>query len=160
MSSDLRAGLIGRRLLRFGKAGLPDVVSAPVEGTVPHDLHIDYGRRIVTYVVRDPYTFDEWRTLTERVLTDSQVPRPLKVLIDHSLATAPLRDFAERIVKYLEHHRDQVSGSRVAVIVQDEANFGMGRMVELLAGGRQLPVRIRVLNDRDEGRRWLEHGTV
>jgi hypothetical protein len=44
--------------------------------------------------------------------------------------------------------------------VQDEANFGMGRMVELLAGGRQLPVRIRVLNDRDEGRRWLEHGTV
>lgn len=100
---------------------------------------------------------DEWRAVATALLASDFCREHGKVLIDRRRATAPTTAFAETMTYFLAAHRSALSGKRAAVVVADEAGFGMSRMTELLAQCKAPEVLIRTFRDYDAAVEWLSN---
>ena len=82
-----------------------------------------------------------------------------RLLVDRRTATAPSRQFVERMASFLERNARQLDGWRTAVVAGDDAGYGVGRMMQLTTEARQVAVQIRVFRTCEEAERWLETST-
>ena len=118
--------------------------------TMPIHVSAQPGYSVMTY--EDPYVFAEWETAMHGLIATSQNAR---LLVDRRNALAPSREFAERMVSFLERHAEQLRGWRTAVVSGDDAGFGVGRMMQLTLEARRVAVHIRVFRTYDEAEQWL-----
>jgi hypothetical protein len=119
----------------------------PITWTIEHDLHL------VLFAVSDPYTMDEWRDAATAILSAPIPPMPL--LVDRRQSEPLTTHAVDDIVRFLAEHHTAVAARRVAILVEDDANFGMGRMTELRAVAEIPQAAIRTVRTYDDAISWL-----
>lgn len=113
------------------------------------------GIVMLTYDDRDT-TFGEWAAALDQILAHPDFEPEYGFLSDRRLAPAPpTTENVKNSVAYL-HSQDRLKHVRWATVVDGTADFGMGRMSELLAQGySDGRVTIRVFRDLHTAREWL-----
>ncbi len=124
---------------------------------MPLSYSIDVTTEVVTFhYVSDP-PFSEWASTMDAVLRDSAFRHGYGFLLDRSqITTAAETEYIRRIVEYVRAHEHQLSSSRVAVLVQGVAPYGMARMAQILLD--QTKSDPQVFSSRDEALEWLSSG--
>jgi hypothetical protein len=113
------------------------------------------AQRLALLSVVDPYTIEEWRAAVLAIL-DAPVSREhVAILIDRRDAEPPTTKFVAEMTRFFAEHRGALSGARVAIVVSDDAAFGMGRMTELKSQLDIPDTTIRVFRSYDEAVSWL-----
>ena len=112
---------------------------------------IDQTARFAVMSVRDPFTIFDWRA-TMLAIFAAPVARPrMALLIDQRQAEPVTTVFVNEMSSFFERYRQPLVDSLIAIVVSDDAGFGMGRMTAL-----QNPnVTIRVFRDYDAAVAWL-----
>ena len=59
------------------------------------------------------------------------------------------------MVRFFQNHADAVKGWRVAVVTTGEAGYGMARMLELTAEGRNVAFALRSFRSYEPAAAWL-----
>jgi len=120
----------------------------PITWTIESDLHL------IRFTVTDPYTMDEWRDAATAILSAPIAAMPVLVDRRHS---EPLTNHAvDDIVRFLTEHDTVVAARRVAILVNNDANFGMGRMTELRASAEIPRAAIRTVRTYEDALHWLD----
>src|SRR5262245_10591682 len=105
--------------------------------------------------VSDPYTFQQW----EAALADMVAGRACEpwrtFLVDRRNATPPSSEFVRMMVAALTGHVSAIGDTRVAVVVDSDAGFGMGRMAQLTAEANNSAISMRVFRCYETAQRWL-----
>lgn len=117
---------------------------------------VDADTRRVAFTWQDPYTFAEWESAMEGVLADPAYEAGYRFLVDRRAATTPTTEFINRMAQFFERHAAAIRNSRAAIVVRDDAGFGMGRMTELTATLKIPTLSVRVFRDPESAARWLE----
>lgn len=120
---------------------------------MPVTYRIDRDELLVLVTITRAAFFYEWEGAMLSVLTDPNFRPGHRFLIDRRGAPAPSSDFIKRVVAFNDAHRGELGEGRRAVVVDNKADFDMGRMAEAFSEGSPSP--IRVFTDFDEARRWL-----
>jgi hypothetical protein len=105
--------------------------------------------------ITDPYTIEEWRLAASNFLRSDFFREHGKVLVDRRNASAPTTAFVETMTGFFAAQRSALSGKRAAVLVADDAGFGMSRMAELIAQSETPEVLIRTFRDYTTAVQWL-----
>lgn len=108
-------------------------------------------------LLTDPYTYSESEAALSQLLSPA-VLKPSRFLVDRRQASPPTPDYVRGIARFLQTHADELEGVQAAVLVGDQASFGMGRMLQLLAEARDVTARVRIFQKYDEALDWLAHG--
>jgi hypothetical protein len=109
----------------------------------------------VKFTWHDPYTFSEWRAAMSKILAHPEYEPGFRFLVDRRGAPAPSATFITQMANFFDAHRAELQGVRAALIVRDDAGFGMGRMTELMVNVRNPTMAVRVFRDAVEAERWL-----
>jgi hypothetical protein len=81
--------------------------------------------------VSDPYTMDEWREAMAAILQAPVRRSHVAILVDRR-DTLPLSsDDVEQMTRFLAEYQAELAGGRAAILVNQDVNFGMGRMKQL-----------------------------
>jgi len=105
--------------------------------------------------VSDPYTIDEWRTAMTAILEAPVSRSHVAILVDRR-DTQPLStQSVEEMTRFLAEYQAELAGGRAAILVSDEANFGMGRMTQLRSRLEIPNTTIRTFRSYDEAIAWL-----
>ena len=107
---------------------------------------------LITLTIRDPFSFEDWQAVLKPFLARGGA---VHLLVDRRNATAPTRDIVDRMVNFLGTNAEQVKGWRVAVATGSDEAYGVGRMLELTAQARGVPLRIQSFRSYEEAQRWL-----
>jgi hypothetical protein len=122
---------------------------------VPVQAESDASGRFAILCITDPYTFDEWRHAMETILRASPYASRAALLIDRRDATAPSREFVDKMIVFFVRHSKELGSGRAAIIAGDDLGFGMGRMTELKSEMHIPAIRIRTFREYDTAVRWL-----
>jgi hypothetical protein len=122
---------------------------------MPVTWTVEPGRRFVVLVPIDPSSFDEWRTAMLEIL-EAPIARPhLAMLVDRCRNEPITTEFVAQMTDFFTAHATALAGSRTAVLVNDDAAFGMARMTEMRSALENPDSTIRVFRGYDEAVRWL-----
>ena len=122
---------------------------------MPVSWSVEPEGRFVVLLPTDPATFEEWRTAMLDVLA-APVSRPrLKMLIDRRKGEPVTVGFVNQMTDFLATHQTALSGSRRAIVVSDDAGFGMARMTELKSALENPDSLARVFRSYSEAVAWL-----
>ena len=117
--------------------------------------------RFAVLSVSDPYTFEEWgTTVLAMVAATSAVNPKMSLLVDRREATPPTPEEVKQMVRFFEGNRFALSGRSAAVVVADDAGFGMARMIELRSRLELPDGSIRVFRSCDDAVVWLNERTA
>jgi hypothetical protein len=118
--------------------------------------------RFTVLFVTDPHTFEEWRKTVLAMMTATSAMNPrMSLLVDRRQATPPSVEEVKQMVQFFEANRWTLSGRSAAVVVADDAGFGMARMIELRSRLELPDGIIRVFRSYDDAVVWLkEHAGV
>jgi hypothetical protein len=122
---------------------------------VPVAWHRDPQQRWIVLVYSDPYTITDLERVTAAMVADPVFRATKRMVVDATNCVPPTPDFVRQMMKLAEKYRADLSGSRVAVVVKDDATFGMARMAELLIEARQLPMRLTGFRQMESAAAWL-----
>jgi hypothetical protein len=122
---------------------------------MPVTWTVEPEKRFVVLSPADPSTIEEWRTAMSEIL-DSPNARPhLTMLVDRRKTETLNAEFVTQMTRFFAEHEKDLSGSRTAIAVNDDAGFGMGRMTEMKSALGSPDSTIRVFRSYDEAVRWL-----
>ncbi|MGB2713499.1 MAG: hypothetical protein WBC51_04925 [Vicinamibacterales bacterium] len=107
---------------------------------------------VTTITFSDPYTFDEWLAAVSPLLAHGPT---LRALVDRTRATAPSREFVDRMANFFQRNAEHTKGWRAAVVTGTDAGYGVARMLQLTNEARAVPMQLRAFRDFAEARRWL-----
>jgi hypothetical protein len=110
----------------------------------------------VTVTTRGEASVEALDAMTQAIVGDARFRDGLAILVDHSAthwAQLTASD-ARRRVALLELQAEQIGHQRIAFVVSSAADFGVGRMLTLLAEGRA-DIDGRVFFTADDARAWL-----
>ena len=125
---------------------------------MPVSWTVEPEGRFVVLLPTDPATFDEWQAAMLAVLA-APVSRPrLKMLIDRRKGEPVSVGFVNQMTDFLATHQSALSGSRRAIVVGDDAAFGMARMTELKSTLENPDSMARVFRSYSEAILWLTGG--
>ena len=124
-------------------------------GPMPVKWREDLHHRWIVVVVSDPYNTTEWATAMKEVLAHRDAHPPLRLLIDARYCSAPLTPFVRRAVEQWAIEEKQLRRARIAIVVGDDASYGMARMAEIAVDVRHLPFTLRGFRDWDHAGQWL-----
>ncbi len=110
-----------------------------------------YGSLSIT----DAYSVEEWRAAATALLASDFCRKHGRVLVDRRSASAPPTAFVETMTHLFSANRSALSGKRAAVLVADDAGFGMSRMTELISQLEAPELFIRTFRDYDTATEWL-----
>jgi hypothetical protein len=112
----------------------------------------------VVLLPTDPATFEEWRTAMLAVLA-APVSKPrLKMLIDRRNSEPVSVEFVNQMTDFFATHQRALAGSRRAIVVSDDAGFGMARMTELKSALENPDSLAHVFRSYAEAVQWLAGG--
>src|SRR3954471_21903422 len=113
------------------------------------------GGQFAILSITDPYTIEEWRTAARALLESEFCREHRRLLVDRRHAAAPTTAFVETMTHFFGAQRSELSGKHAAVLVADDAAFGMSRMTELLSQLKSPEMIIRTFRDYDTAVQWL-----
>jgi hypothetical protein len=115
---------------------------------------IDAEARLVRLDYMGEVSADEWCSVMRTVFRQPQFKPGFGFLADRRRGVTPTRLYLERIMAFIACQRAHLAGSRLALVVTDDAaSYGMGRMGEIMA--EQGPLRVQVFRDIDQAESWL-----
>jgi hypothetical protein len=103
-----------------------------------------------------PASVEELDAMVRALVSDERYRPGLSVLIDHSesqWSNLSMAD-ARRRATLLEEQASELGQPRVAFVVSQAADYGVGRMMQLMTEGKTL-MRSRIFYSTDEARAWL-----
>jgi hypothetical protein len=121
---------------------------------MPITWTIDSAKRFAVLSVIDPYTIEEWRAAMLETFEDAAFRQYSTLLVDRRGSKPPTRSFVEAMTQFFASHKDQIA-ARTAIVVRDDAGFGMGRMTELKSELETPGTTIRTFRTYDDAVRWL-----
>jgi hypothetical protein len=125
---------------------------------MPVSWTVEPGGRFVVLLPTDPSTIEEWRSAMIGVL-DAPISRPrLRMLVDRRQSEPVTVGFVSQMTAFFATHQAALSGSRRAILVSDDAAFGMARMTELKSELENPDSTVRVFRDYSEAALWLTSG--
>lgn len=122
----------------------------PVTCTVSEDA----PRVVMTFF--DPYTVEEWRDCMQAIVQHPRLCGPFTILVDRRSSAPPTVTFVQQMIDFLESHAARLADVRAAVLVADDAGFGMARMMSLRTEGPAPRFQIQAFRDILEAERWLD----
>jgi hypothetical protein len=121
---------------------------------MPIHFAIDRRRRLVCYAVEGDATAAEARAFFEAVLSHPDYARGFDFLGDRrEVGEAPGTHYVQTVAAEVKARRRELGPCRWAVVVADDAGFGMARMWSILADGSG--VDIRPFRCAGEAAAWL-----
>lgn len=124
-----------------------------MQTVISHEIHRD--RDLATLTVKGSPSFAEWRSAVTELLDDPDFRPGMAILSDRrEMAEAPDRAFVERMVDFLEQSAPRLEGSSWALVAASPADFGMLRMLAIIAERTRVPVR--AFRDYEAAVAWLE----
>ena len=109
----------------------------------------------IVFSVRDPFTMDEWREAMTEIVQAPAHRTHMAMLVDRR-DTEPLTTKAvEEMVQFYAQHQRAFAGLRSAIVVNDDAVFGMGRMTQLRSRLEMPNTTVRLFRRYDEAVAWL-----
>jgi hypothetical protein len=122
---------------------------------MPVDWTIHPSGKFAVLVVSDPHTFEQWQSTVLTMMAATKSSPKLSILVDRRHASPPTSEDIKLMIQFFEGNRPALSGRSAAVVVADDAGFGMARMVELRSR-LELPDGImRVFRNYDDAVSWL-----
>ena len=122
---------------------------------MPVSWTIEPEGRFVVLLPANPSTIEQWRAAMLAVLA-APISRPrLTMLVDRRGTETVTAEFVTQMTGFFAEHQRALSGSRTAILVSEDAAFGMGRMTELKSELDNSDAAIRVFRNHDEAVRWL-----
>ena len=106
----------------------------------------------------DPSTIEEWRAAMTAILEAPIARAHLTILIDRRKSAAVTVGFVNLMTSFFATHQRALSGGRRAIVVADDAGYGMARMTELKSEFENPDSTVRVFRDYDAAVRWLTSG--
>ena len=126
--------------------------------TMPITTARDPGEQFAVVTLTDPHTIDEWRDVMLVLWASPGFRETRAVLIDRRLSAPPTSAFVDAMTDFFALHREKLAGTRSAIVVGNDAGFGMGRMTELKASRENPSAAIRPFRLYDEAVVWLTTG--
>jgi hypothetical protein len=118
---------------------------------MPITWSVDPTARFVVMSVSDPYTIEEWRTAMLAIL-EAPISRPrLAILVDRRHSTPATTSFVNQMSAFFEEHQRALLNSLRAILVSDDAGFGMARMTAL----RNPDATIQTFRSYEQAVAWL-----
>ena len=110
----------------------------------------------VTVTTTGPTSVEELDAMVRALVADERYRAGLCILIDHSEAQWSSLSMADarRRAALLEEQASELGQPRVAFVVSRTADFGVGRMMQLMTEGKAL-FESRIFYSTDEARTWL-----
>jgi hypothetical protein len=122
---------------------------------VPITWKFDTAGGFALMSISDPYTMDEWRAAMTAILQAPVRRSHVAMLVDRR-GTQPLStDDVEVMTRFLGEYRTELAGGRAAILVNDDVNFGMGRMTQLRSMLEIPNTTIRAFRSYAEAVAWL-----
>jgi hypothetical protein len=121
---------------------------------VPIEWAVDPTERFVILTVIDPYTIEQWREAILATFDDPVFRKHRALLVDRRGTEPATTAFVAAMTQFFMAHRDQIA-TRTAIVVADEAGFGMGRMTALKAEFGTPEIAIQTFRDYADAVRWM-----
>ena len=121
---------------------------------VPIEWAVDPTERFVVVTVSDPYTIEQWRAAMLATFDNPVFREHRALLVDRRGSEPVTTAFVAVMTQFFVAHRDQIA-MRTAIVVADEAGFGMGRMTALKAEFGTPEVAIQIFRDYADAVRWI-----
>lgn len=112
----------------------------------------EHGRLLRLTYSRSP-AIEEWTATMTAALADPRWRPGLCVLADRSRVPAPTTDFLRGLVSFVAGHGDAFRGCAWAMVVADDASYGMARMGQALLD--RLGIAFEIFHDLESAERWL-----
>jgi hypothetical protein len=114
---------------------------------------IDVERRAVVLTCGNA-SFERWRQTMREIFADPTYHAGFPILIDCRSATlTPSAAQVRHVIEFLAAHADALGDSCIAVVVAEQAAFGMARMAAILAETAGL--NIAAFKEVDAANQWL-----
>src|SRR6476620_9237589 len=121
---------------------------------VPITWRFEPEHEYFVFSVTDPYTMAEWRDAMTAILVASVTRTRIALLVDRRDTQPITADAVDQMALFFSRHGPELTGYRAAVLVNNDAVFGMARMTQLRAELRMNGV-IRPFRNHDEAVAWL-----
>jgi hypothetical protein len=121
---------------------------------VPIDWTVGPTERFVILTVIDPYTIEQWRAAMLATFDNPAFREHRALLVDRRGTEPVTTPFVAAMTQFFVAHRDRIA-TRTAIVVADEAGFGMGRMTALKAEFGTPEMAIQTFRDYADAVRWL-----
>ena len=127
---------------------------------MPVSWRVEPEARRTLVTLSDPYSFPEWEEALTAMI-DSRACDPWRAfLVDRRNAAPPTTDFVRRMADAFGRNSTQIGSARVAIVVNNDVNYGMARMTQMLAEAQTPNITIRAFRQLEDAERWLDQGTV
>jgi hypothetical protein len=123
------------------------------EQSVGIEYSIDTEARTVRMVYLRESDADELMATMRVILRSPTYQQGFGFLIDKRAVGAPTHDFVDRILAFLILLREQVRGSRFAVLTRVPDAYGKARMAQ--THSPSAPVRVAAFQRLQDAERWL-----
>lgn len=121
---------------------------------MPITYSIDPAQRLVLVTIRTPYTIADVQHVIPALLADPAYVRGMVGLIERRDADdVPTTAYVQQVVRLLKTYAAQLGPCKWALVVNQPASYGMGRMVGLQISDSGL--MLNVFYTLDEARAWL-----
>jgi hypothetical protein len=122
--------------------------------TSPLSYNVDEATCAATVTYHAQPTIGEWRRVMVRVLTHAAFQPHFAVLFDRRRIYTPAEtNYMNQFVQMLDEERSKGNiAGRCAIIVNDPASYGMGRMVEQLSS---FAGSIRTFYSLEDAEQWV-----
>ena len=111
--------------------------------------------RFAVLTIDDPHSFGEWRsTVLDMVAATSASPH-MCLLVDRRHSTPPSSEEVKQMIDFFEQNRPVLARRSAAIVVADDAGFGVARMIELRSRLELPDGAIRVFRHYDDAVTWL-----
>jgi hypothetical protein len=122
---------------------------------MPVTWTVDPDKQFVVLLPTDPSTIEEWRSAMSEILDSANARPNLTMLVDRRETETLTAAFVGQMTRFFAEHQHDLSGSRSAIVVNDDAGFGMGRMTQMKAAFENPDSTIRVFRSYEDAVRWL-----
>jgi hypothetical protein len=121
---------------------------------VPIEWTVDPTGRFVILTVIDPCTIEQWRAAMLATFDNPSFRSHRALLVDRRGTEPVTTAFVAAMTQFFMTHRDRIA-MRTAIVVGDEAAFGMGRMTALKAEFGTPELAIQTFRDYADAVRWI-----
>jgi hypothetical protein len=127
---------------------------------MPLDWTIHPSGKFAVLSVTDPHTFEEWHSTVMTMMSATKAGPKMSVLVDRRQASPPTSEDVKHMIQFFEANRSALSGRSAAIVVADDAGFGVARMLELRSRLDLPDGIIRVFRNYDDAVTWLGSNAV
>jgi len=122
---------------------------------MPVNWMVHASGRFAVLTIEDPHTFDEWCSTVLAMIAATSASPQMCLLVDRRLSTPPSTEDVKQMIDFFEQNRPMLARRAAAIVVADDAGFGVARMIELRSRLELPDGAIRVFRQYDDAVKWL-----